>query len=299
MMPGSAQYPTGASEFQDAAFKNLPFGVPGSELDVNDHMSSCNARLPQAFTCRGIPEWAAFLDAVTANARKDFPRDEDLLLQAQDILLSWQDKPYPPQDFFKYLCSGPEAPWPLPDRFCLWGFVAALVIRSRHIMASQDPDVRQSAEIDFKYATTVLGKEGSMDFLDSSPWPVSIIDAFININQTEFMSYAAYNATHPVQPPRVALESLYWRPESPQPSAVLPANIRLAVLGTHATLSLEPVEMLRRFSGVPIRAVFYGCSDIVWPIEAVNASKRNFQRALTRGAFPNTYNEEVKYGNQS
>ncbi|CAE7393110.1 unnamed protein product [Symbiodinium microadriaticum] len=229
-----------------------------SELDVNDHMSSCNARLPQAFTCRGMPEWAAFLDAVTANARKDFPRDEDLLLQAQDILLYWQDKPYPPQDFFKYLCSGPEAPWPLPDRFCLWGFVAALVIRSRHIMASQDPDVRKSAEIDFKYATTVLGKEGSMDFLDSSPWPVSIIDAFININQTEFMSYAAYNATHPVQPPRVALESLYWRPESPQPSAVLPANIRLAVLGTHATLSLEPVEMLRRFSGVPIKAVFYG-----------------------------------------
>ncbi|CAE7239095.1 unnamed protein product [Symbiodinium sp. CCMP2456] len=125
-------------------------------------------------------------------------------------------------------------------------------------MASQDPDVRKSAEIDFKYATTVLGKEGSMDFLDSSPWPVSIIDAFININQTEFMSYNAYNATHPVQPPRVALESLYWRPESAQPSAVLPANIRLAVLGTHATLSLEPVEMLRRFSGVPITAVFYG-----------------------------------------
>ncbi|CAE7672925.1 unnamed protein product [Symbiodinium sp. CCMP2592] len=229
-----------------------------SELIVNDHMSSCNARLPQAFTCRGMPEWAVFLDAVAANARKDFPRDEALLLQAQEILLAWQEKPYPPQDFFKYLCTGPEAPWPLPDRFCLWGFVAALVIRSRHLMASQDPDVRKSAELDFKYATTVLGKEGSMDFLDSSPWPVSIIDAFININQTEFMSYTAYNATHPVQPPRVALESLCWRPKSPLPSAVLPANVRLAVLGTHATLSLEPVEMLRRFSGVPVTAVFYG-----------------------------------------
>ena len=24
-----------------------------------------------------------------------------------------------------------------------------------------------------------------MDFLDSSPWPISIIDAFININETE------------------------------------------------------------------------------------------------------------------
>eukprot|EP00439_Symbiodinium_sp_Y106_P073795 s1310_g13.t13 len=70
--------------------------------------------------------------------------------------------------------------------------------------------------------------------------------------------YTAYNATHPVQPPRVALESLCWRPKSPLPSAVLPANVRLAVLGTHATLSLEPVEMLRRFSGVPVTAVFYG-----------------------------------------
>ena len=31
----------------------------------------------------------------------------------------------------------------------------------------------------------------SLDFLDSSPWPVSILDVFLNINQTEFLTYAA------------------------------------------------------------------------------------------------------------
>ena len=42
-------------------------------------------------------------------------------------------------------------------------------------------------EIDFGYSTTVLGKEGAIDFLDSSPWPFSIIDAFLNINETQLL----------------------------------------------------------------------------------------------------------------
>ena len=29
----------------------------------------------------------------------------------------------------------------------------------------------------------------SLDFLDSSPWPISILDIFLNINQTEFLTY--------------------------------------------------------------------------------------------------------------
>jgi hypothetical protein len=70
------------------------------------------------------------------------------------------------QDFYKYLCSGPDAPWPLVDRFCLWGFVAALIIRARHLMGSSDLEDRRSAEIDFGYATTVLGKAPSDGKLD-------------------------------------------------------------------------------------------------------------------------------------
>lgn len=219
----------------------------------------CGVVVPDAFSCRSMPEWAAFLEAVTQNRNQNFQEDPLLALHAQEILLKWQDKPYPPQDFYKYLCSGPDAPWPLVDRFCLWGFVAALIIRARHLMGSSDLEDRRSAEIDFGYATTVLGKEGSVDFLDSSPWPFSIIDAFININETEFISYEAYARQQPVTQPRVALGSLYWQPPVPLDKTSIPSRIRVAVVGSHATLSLEPVEMLRRFlTGVQMAPVFYG-----------------------------------------
>eukprot|EP00434_Breviolum_minutum_P005952 symbB.v1.2.005249.t1/scaffold304.1/size234131/8 len=226
---------------------------------ASDYMA-CGILVPQAFSCRGMPEWAQFLEAVTKNRAEGFKEDPVLAFQAQEILLKWQDKPYPPQDFYKYLCTGPDAPWPLPDRFCLWGFVAALIIRARHLMGSPDPEDRKSAEIDFGYSTTVLGKEGAIDFLDSSPWPFSIIDAFLNINETQFTSYDTYEKEHPVTPPRVSLASLYWQPTvSLDATSRLPHRIRVAVVGSHATLSLEPVDMLRRFlTGTEIQPTFFG-----------------------------------------
>ena len=65
--------------------------------------------------------------------------------------------------------------------------------------------------------------------------------------RTEFISYEAYARQQPVTQPRVALESLYWQPPMPLEKTSLPSRIRVAVVGSHATLSLEPVEMLRRF----------------------------------------------------
>lgn len=37
-------------------------------------------------------------------------------------------------------------------------------------------------------------------------------DAFININETNFMSYEAYAIQQPVTPPSVPLKSLHWQP---------------------------------------------------------------------------------------
>lgn len=235
-------------------------GTIAAEKD--DFMGSCNVRIPQAFSCRSMPEWSDFLDAVQEGAKSGFKPNDLLLVKAQHILARWEDKPYPPQDFFKYLCGGDQVAWPLPDHFCLFGFVAALIIRSRHLMLTDDPEARNAANMDFGYAATVLGKEGSVDFLDSSPWPVSILDAYLNINETTFFTYEQYAQLHPVPPPAVPLESLHWRPTSAirkTGRAAIPANVVMAVLGTHATLSLEPVEMLRRHAeGLTLRSVFYG-----------------------------------------
>ena len=64
---------------------------------ASDYMA-CGILVPQAFSCRGMPEWAEFLEAVTKNRAEGFKEDPVLAFQAQEILLKWQDKPYPPQD---------------------------------------------------------------------------------------------------------------------------------------------------------------------------------------------------------
>ncbi|CAE7194332.1 unnamed protein product, partial [Symbiodinium necroappetens] len=116
---------------------------------------------------------------------------------------------------------------------------------------------------DLAYAEPILGKEISLDFLDSSPWPVSILDIFLNINQTDFLTYAQYAARNPVRPPSVLLESLHWQPPPDLVQRLsqvrTPSDVSVAVFGTHATLSLEPVDMLTRSQGFfRVKATFFG-----------------------------------------
>lgn len=47
----------------------------------------------------------------------------------------------------------------------------------------------------------------SLDFLDSSPWPISILDIFLNINQTEFLTYV----TGPHLSERHILVCEFWK----------------------------------------------------------------------------------------
>eukprot|EP00927_Polykrikos_kofoidii_P054553 TRINITY_DN48961_c0_g1_i1.p1 TRINITY_DN48961_c0_g1~~TRINITY_DN48961_c0_g1_i1.p1 ORF type:complete len:799 (+),score=82.67 TRINITY_DN48961_c0_g1_i1:79-2475(+) len=233
-----------------------------SVADLEVRLGECSIPVPHAFSCRTIPHWGRFLKTMQEEERAGFPVSLDLFDQAETILQAFHEKPYPPQDFYKYICGGSAETWPLDDGFCLYGFVAALFVRSRHLMLSSDEATRQSANTDFGYAATVLGKEGSVDFLDSSPWPVSIIDVYLNINQTDFLTYKEYKRRNPVRRPVVPLASLKWRP--PREHDLLrrrsvPETAMVAVFGTHATLSLEPVEMLRRYvHGVPSQVVFYG-----------------------------------------
>lgn len=266
----SRPLPRAASSLGLGLLAAFPAACPAQEgpqppqTDFETRLGSCKVPVPQAFTCRSMPEWGPFLSALQENAAAGFPPDMDLFTNSRTLLERFQEKPYPPQDFFKYLCGGSDATWPLPDRFCLFGFVGALFIQSRHLLYAQEPEVRKAVDMDLQYATTVLGKEGSVDFLDSSPWPVTILDVYLNINQTEFMSYEQYALTNPIRPPAVPLESIHWQPPTAaelqlQGRRALPPSALVAVLGTHATLSLEPVDVLRRFvHNVQIRPVFYG-----------------------------------------
>eukprot|EP00927_Polykrikos_kofoidii_P046588 TRINITY_DN40777_c0_g1_i1.p1 TRINITY_DN40777_c0_g1~~TRINITY_DN40777_c0_g1_i1.p1 ORF type:complete len:805 (+),score=94.80 TRINITY_DN40777_c0_g1_i1:142-2415(+) len=247
-------------------------------LDWNTRAGSCGIPVPRAFTCRDLPEWSGFLTRFQKNAEAGYPSDLALYKEASDLIERPRGLEHPPEGFYKYLCGGPEATWPLPDGFCLMGFIGALFIRARHhIFAahaaiagnSGDTDVaahQEAADSDLLYVEPLLGKEFSLDFLDSSPWPVSILDVFLNINQTDFMTYSQYVAQNPVRQPAVSLESLHWQKDlrHGQEKQVAGVEVGTAVFGTHAALSQEPVDMLGRVAkiagidGLTFRATFFG-----------------------------------------
>lgn len=115
------------------------------------------------------------------------------------------------------------------------------------------------ARDDLAYAVTCLGKEGSVDFLDSSRVGITILDFYININETSFLTYDQYTKAYPVPPPpKTEFGATLF---SPKPIAETKFDdwfnyvsrdekpVELAVFGTHATLSLEPVHMLKEFVG--------------------------------------------------
>merc|ERR1719171_1633820 len=109
----------------------------------------------------------------------------ELLQLAHDLILQFEATEYPPHGFLNLLCRySPDAG---SDGFCLYGFVTALYIRARHLMESDDPDMRKMAQNDLQYASVCLGKELSVDFLDSSGWPTSSLELYLNVNQSTFM----------------------------------------------------------------------------------------------------------------
>ncbi|CAE7399906.1 unnamed protein product [Symbiodinium natans] len=199
----------------------------------------------------------AVRERLERNAAQGFPLDMELLQTADDLVVRFQA--HPPEGFFNYICGLQE--------FCLFGYVSALFVRARHLML--EPGERETAN-DLSYAEPILGKEklGQGEKLGLTT-PVTEICARRNINQTDFMTYAPwcheaqYVSKNPVRPPSVPLESLHWQPpldlvaRLSQPRAK--ALVQVAVFGTHATLSLEPVDMLKRSQAhFELKATFFG-----------------------------------------
>lgn len=114
----------------------------------------------------------------------------------------------------------------------------------------------------------MLGKEGSVDFVESSTWPVNVLDFFININQTEFQPNLKYERDVPIPDRVVPLEKIRWSHKLvpdfphlsnfPEGSHYGKKDLLIAVLGSHATLSNEPITMIQKFIKDDIKPVFYG-----------------------------------------
>lgn len=234
----------------------------GAHLDETVRLGACGLPTLKAFSCADLPDWKRFLKQAQLNAKDGYPSDANLFEQANRIVVNWEPhlrERAPPEGFLKYLCGGSEAQWPMQDSFCLYGYFSALVVRARHMMLSDNIEHRRSADIDFEYAATILGREAALDFLSSSPLPYSLLDVYLNINQTTFDTFESYASRVQVQAPRVAPESIYWQVPPVVQETRCRRPLLAAVFGTHATLTMEPLDMLGRVeAGSELHGVFYG-----------------------------------------
>lgn len=301
LLPFSTAY-VGVFDSESSSTSASVLAQPKEKKDLSFY----SAQIPYFFECEGVPSWEAFMQEVRIASQDNFRKiSRELFQMAHDIVSIHNQHPYPPQGFFTAVCQEDERMWigqvqteianefqnPYQP-FCLYGFVTALFIRSRVFLdresaaehglkfEAEAPDVhggaqtlQEHAEQDLQYATTCLGKEGAVDFLDSTRLGFNILDIFSNINQTTYIKWEDWVAQNPVvRPPEDEFGAVF-------PFTILPKqfqnfennvaqqeqnkDLNIAVFGTHATLNMEPVHMLSSFvfTDRKIKPVYYGVEE--------------------------------------
>eukprot|EP00438_Fugacium_kawagutii_P024939 Skav213196 [mRNA] locus=scaffold2826:292404:294158:+ [translate_table: standard] len=159
------------------------------------------------------------------------------------------------QIFYEDLCSEGKTVNAV-NSFCLYGavnalFVAAAGFHSGISGLKTKPNQQQAQEY-LMTANSLLGLQYCLDFQESSLWPIHSNDIIANINQTADAFHLAGGS--PEAPASVVRpgSSLYPLPPSVlvgQLSVTLECSeVRLVAVGTHPTLTLEAVTMLRDFA---------------------------------------------------
>lgn len=238
--------------------------------------------VPDNWICGGSPSYTAFFDLFRQAAEVRFKViTTELLTLAERIIAKHDKQPYPPQVFHDKLCT--FEPSPMRDffepekedfeKFCLYAYTAAVFVRSSIYMESNNDEANDMARTDLAYAITCLGKEGSVDFLDSVDLGgFSILDIYINLNDVNktdkrFMTWEEYEELFPIEkiPAHEYGALIYNAPPLSEDvhrkfiyEVESSKSWNLAVFGTHATLSMEPVYMLENFVLNDIAPVYYG-----------------------------------------
>lgn len=219
-------------------------------------LSTCIGSPGRIFDCAGDPGWSFFQKSLhAATAGGVLKLDLQLVEDAQAMVYQLEASPgalmQGAQIFYEDLCSQESK-----VTFCLYGavnalFVAAAGLHSGISGVKAEANPKQAQEY-LMMANSLLGLQYCLDFQESSLWPIHANDVILNINQSrDAFELAKGIAETPARAP-LRGSSLYDLPApelAKQLSTTLQcAEIRIIAVGTHPTLTLEPVTMLRDFA---------------------------------------------------
>ena len=238
------------------------------------HATQPNIRPSAYLDCADSAEWTEFRLKLSESKINNYTFDEPLYNQALGLF----EKYYTSVDFMdslflhEQICRpeipilseaqirGPshEAVSTSNDRFCFVGFVSATFYIAIHRLSFDAASANELLQL----GAVLLGKELALDYFRSTSWPIAGLDLFLNLNSTVFTTADEIFAWPPIPP--LAMEAFYAFPVS----RAIPfrqsrrrsdtTGPRFAVIGTHGTLSREPVDWLYRLHGRSFDVRYYG-----------------------------------------
>lgn len=149
--------------------------------------------------------------------------------------------------FYKDLCSE------VPRSFCLYGTVNALFVVAADMHAGAADGPRFAQEY-LSTATFMLGSQHSLDFVESSDWPIHANDLLFNTNRSRALPFeCAPRAEGPRALAPAAGSTLHLWPTALLSTALsggaaeasCDREVQIVAVGTHPTLTMEAVGMLR------------------------------------------------------
>ncbi|CAE8627079.1 unnamed protein product [Polarella glacialis] len=207
------------------------------------------------FNCAHDPAWSFFREKLQAATNDGQLRLEPELLETAQALAEQLDQAgglaVGAEHFYQDLCSDQGS------SFCLYGVVSVLFVIAAGIHSSvlgSPGDPKQAQEY-LRMATSMLGLQYCLDFQESTIWPLRANDVLFNLNRSagEPFRLAPRTGPEPLARSTPPGSSLYpWPPTELARSLSLAVRcqreVNLVPVGTHPTLTLEAVSMLRDFA---------------------------------------------------
>ncbi|CAJ1397720.1 unnamed protein product [Effrenium voratum] len=135
---------------------------------------SVNETYMRRLDCANDRQWSSFQRLLIGRFRLGRIAEDEQLQAAAEALLGPLD--HQTRSFFQQGSSSFLAKLlGLHGSFCFPGYVAACWVRLVRLASQEDPQL----EADAQHCSSIFGKEGSLDLLSSTSWPIQLLDVEI------------------------------------------------------------------------------------------------------------------------
>lgn len=206
----------------------------------------------EIFECSREPVWAKFKAEVqVAVTNEGLKLNAELVFAAEQLVSAFEANiVHSVETFYSQLCDRN----PSGQSFCLYGYINAMFIFSAALHSAGDHKTAQEL---LGTANFMFGHQHSLDFVESSSWPIQANDILFNVNRSAELYFllAPRGGGHPPYTPASGSTFNPWGVfdlgKLLTAKLTCAGDVRVVAVGTHPTLTLEAITMLSEFAMEP------------------------------------------------